>query len=111
MMAAFDSKLLANGFKRYKTNPICEKYAIDGFEKLIYDKLGKKYYIHVTKYDIIFPDEGYRYLATVQFSLAAGTTFNVELLDCKRKEVSDIESFYEDIWMRLKCAYYEKIGE
>jgi hypothetical protein len=103
-------KFLKKGYTLYN------QFGKDFLQKSIRDNDGnKKYFINISIHDFRdlksrmdhlkndFPDFGYE--GDVQFNLKDDTTFNIHLLDVK--SVEQVEKFYEDIFQKLDCRYYD----
>lgn len=105
------------GYTIWKPNPNHE-LETDLFEKCVTDNIGKRYFIHVTRWDFDkYPTNngvpiGIRYEARVQFTKKdTGNTVNINFLH--GFSIDEMEKFYEDQWNTGMYRYYEeyKIGE
>ena len=106
---------IKSGYKKFNTNGL--KSSDFGLQKRIDDAKGQKYYITVWVYDYSgyehYQDENkYRFMPDVQFTMlneSRRITLNMHVDE--NDTVEDIESFYDLLWKRLKCDYYEKWTE
>ena len=87
-----------------------------GLQKLISDEFGKRYYITVWAYDWEkYPQYNRQHKMTfapdVQLQLQNGMNFGVEMLLNSDSTVEDIESFYNEMWEKFNCQYYESYND
>ena len=87
-----------------------------GLQKLISDDLGKRYDITVWVYDWAKYEKynlpySISFAPDVQLKLQNDMHFNVEMLLNPDSTIADIESFYNDMWEKFNCQYYERWGE
>lgn len=104
MSSNFDSRLLVDGFKHFNASPDFGRFKVDSFEKTVKTEAGKKYLIHIHKYDQVAA-ENFRYEAKAQFLSKDGTEFDANLPTCKGKTVAEVEAFFEKVWKQLDCGY------
>ena len=87
-----------------------------GLQKLIGDEFGKRYYITVWVYDWAKYEKynlPYRisFAPDVQLRLENGTNVDVLMLLNQDSTIEDIESFYNDMWEKFNCHYYERYND
>ena len=93
------------GYTRWDPNPYHE-FETDMFEKLVSDEKGKRYFIHVERWDFSVYEQGYiRYEATVQFETKDGLTVSIECLH--GWTIEEMEKYYADLWGLGWFKYYE----
>lgn len=103
--------LIASGYKPF-TSKILSQYSDKGYQKCLRDEKGKKYYITLIEYDWDqFPEavqqKGYRYsyAPETQFNTQDGTVFDLQMLS--PESIEQMEVFFEDVWTKMNCQYYE----
>jgi hypothetical protein len=72
------------------------------------DDKGKKYFINIDHYNAIknIP-EGFS--AHSQFNLSDQETFNIDYFINEDTTLETIEQFYETLWQRMHCLYYDDL--
>ena len=100
---------LNNGYKRFSSSNI--NYSEYGLQKCVSDGKGKKYHINVwvydcSKYPKVDKQHWIRFAPDVQLS-NKNFRFDTGLFQNDETTVSSIEQFYEDIWVKMECNYYE----
>lgn len=101
------------GYKRFEHVKHIRPYAEYGFQKLISDNNGKKYYITVFVYDNSEYLEKYNmqqfsFSPDVQFETKEGFTMNIELLLNEDSTITQVEQQLENLWLNNACKYYER---
>ena len=102
--------LISAGYKPFKQKNICE-FTESFWQKRFDDDKGKKYFITLAEYDNskykdTYQFEGrYSFQSDTQF-VSSGVTFNIEMLS--PKSVEEMEEFFENMWVKLSCDYYEE---
>lgn len=101
-----NQELLDAGYKRWAPSPYRE-FETDMFEKCVRDEKGKKYFIHISRWDFTQLDNqvNVRYDSTVQFTHKNGEVVNVDGLN--GWDLQELEKFYEDLWNTGWFKYYE----
>lgn len=84
-----------------------------GLQKLISDDFGKRYYITVWAYDWSkYPQYNHprkiSFSPDVQLRLENGTNIDVQILLNPDSSIQDIQSFYNEMWEKFNCQYYER---
>lgn len=105
-------QLVLNGYKRFPTNDINHPLAVCGYQKRITDDTGTKYFINVYEYnfeDIAnYPKSNkISYQFEEQFRLPNDENVKVTYLYNETRSLVDIEEWFESIWLKLNCSYYE----
>lgn len=108
--------LLEHGYKPFQQRNLKE-FTNSFYQKLFRDDIGKKFYLTLACYDNKdiqqrFPDSNtpdFSYEPDVQFTDAKGNTFNASMLS--PKSVDEMEDFFEALWQKMECEYYEKWSE
>lgn len=102
-------QLTAAGYKPFNQIGIRE-YTKSFWQKRFDDDKGKKYFITIAEYDNLedknrqFSQE-FSYSPFTQFE-THGATFDVEMLN--PQSVEQMEEFFENIWFKMDCNYYEE---
>lgn len=102
--------LIKAGYQRWQPSAIDNECVTDLFEKCIKDNVGKRYFIHIRRWDFSRYEPTPtppRYEATVQFELNNGDTIDVEYL-CGDWSIEDLEKFYADMWNLGWFKYHER---
>lgn len=97
---------------RYKPFTTKMHEGAQGYQYCFEDMYGERYYISIYVY--IFYDK-YSWQSDCQFTFHSGEhaykrTFNATLLNDTTQSIHDIEAFFDDIWRKMKCGYYEYKG-
>lgn len=106
-------QLLSAGYKPF-TQRNLKQYTTQFYQKRFDSSVGKKYFITIAEYankeyqDRIPELPDFSYAPDSQFE-ANGVTFNVEML--QPESIEQMEKFFEDIWLRMGCDYYERWNE
>lgn len=113
-----EQQMIKRKYKSFEPNGITAPSAIAAFQKKIKNHKGTKYVITCHKYDLKETRTGgYSYSFSGQMRLWDDSTFNFETVGWyfspnkwhnPVKTIKDVELFFEDIWNRLNCLYYEK---
>ena len=106
-----DTELLENGYAQFKPSSFDEEGVETCFQKRITDKVGKKYFITVNKYnlDIHLPDgkiSGPSYEFTVYFTNKANNC-PVRILFYAGWSIKEAEDIAEKLWQTGLWNYYE----
>lgn len=100
--------LIDAGYKRYGPSPN-QEFETDLFEKCIRDDKGKKYYIHIYRYDFGADSRGDHiilYEAKVQLNTKNEIGINVTFIN--GWELKEMEQHCEDLWNSGLYDYYEE---
>jgi len=107
--------LLNAGYKIY-ASPTSrnEPHYIESFEKRFDDEHGKKYFIHLDCWDLRSLAKFKKdvdFGAKTQFNNENGETFDVSyFVRTGETTIEDVEKFFENMWVKMECAYYEEFG-
>lgn len=103
-----DQELINAGYKRFKPAPF-QECVTDLFEKLVSDDVGKKYFIHIEKWDFR------QYTGNNPISYEAKSCFtekdtnnSVQIIYLSGFTIKDMEAFYEKQWETGMYDYYER---
>lgn len=103
--------LLNSGYKRFPTNSINHPLAVCGYQKIIEDDKGIKYFINAYEYNFEdlpnHPEPKISYQFEEQFRLSNNESVAVTYLYNKSKSLREIEEWFEDTFINLGCIYYE----
>ena len=99
------------GYTRYRPSPYNE-CVTDLFEKCVKDDYGKRYFIHVNRWDFTKYERNGRvnvnYESTVQLTLKDGCCINIDGLSIGTDwTIEKMEEFYAELWDTGKFKYYE----
>ena len=101
-------ELIKAGYKRWEPS-LYKECVTDLFEKCVKDEKGKRYFIHIERWDFSpYERQGLdpiRFEATVQFHHKNGETVNIDALN--GWSVEEMEKFYADLWNLGWFKYYE----
>ena len=100
-----------NGYKQFPNSGL--NNSDFGLQKLISDEVGKRYYITVWVYDWTSYEKYHlpyeiSFAPDVQLRLQNGMNFNVEMLLNPDSTIQNIEYFYNEMWEKFNCQYYER---
>ena len=103
-----NNDLINAGYVRYEPLPFHE-CVTDLFEKCVRDVYGRRYFIHVERWDFSRYERGYvNYESEVQFTRKDGSTVNITALNVGRDWTIDgLEKFFSDMWSTGQFKYYE----
>lgn len=93
--------ILVNGYKEFE--PFNE-LATASYQKCIYDKVGKKYYININEYNL---PNGLGYDFELNFDLEK-LAIKSTLFAFGDLTIKEVETFIEDLWIKLGGIYYEE---
>ena len=91
-----------------------------GLQKLIADDIGKRYYITISVYDnskfkdshpTYFKEQPWSFTPHVQFVICSRITTSIEFLITTDTTIAEIEEYFDRIWTRMNCEYYERFEE
>ena len=104
-----NEELLRAGYTQWEPSPY-KDCQTDLFEKCIKDEYGKRYFIHVERWDYTkFPRGIIHYTASVQFQLKDGNTTDIDLLN--GWTIEEMEEYYNKLWNTGWFKYYEVFWE
>lgn len=84
---------------------------LKSYQKEFRDEKGVKYFVTVDFYNLkdINSNLGIQFQTHVQFTLENEFTFDVEGLNNQQITIDELEAFYEKIWNKMNCKYYDKL--
>ena len=108
-MNIYDEYLIKRGYKEFTTAPYNE-YASKCFQKRFDDKIGKKYFITVHKYDPIHPMDSVGYEYGVQLKNVNNEN-PINLNYFAGWKVEEVEEYMDKLWATGLFGYYERWDE
>lgn len=92
-------------FVDHSRNNYFDAYS-ESFQKRVTDSVGTKYFINVERYFLRDVNLGVEHLEFSCCFESSGEHVTIEIVPSK-KNLKEVESFYEDLWTRFMFDYYE----
>ena len=108
-MNIYDDFLIRRGYKEFPPTPY-DRYVSKCFQKRFDDKIGKKYFITVCKYDPIHPMDSVGYEYNIQLKNINNEN-PINLNYFAGWEVEEVEEYMDKLWATGLFGYYERWDE